>query len=153
MESDKATLSILIMLAVAGFVLLGNGFTGLVVFDSTTGEICSSNDDCKSQLNCVGNDCKPVQVCCMFYGEEQGVCHEPEACSLVTKLTKEEKEDKNAAMLASSVKSGSDKLKGNYLAQAFLGGFILVLSFILIYYQRAHQHHKVVHKKKKHAHS
>ncbi len=107
----------LIVVAMLAIFLLGNGIAGMVVLDDYTRPICVLDTECAGDL-----------VCCWFYGEESGVCHEFDMCSSITELTKETK---------LQFPQPTD-VKGLYFLQILLGLIIAALAFYaLLHYFRS----------------
>ena len=143
-------LGLLILVAAFSIVLIGNGITGYVVNSSTVREICSAEMPCQ----------KP-DVCCMFYGEDQGVCHSKGMCPRILELTKNEKmqiEELND-MLDEQDKATAgyvleNDLKESYMTQFTIGGAMLIFIIItIVIYMKNHQVSSKQAKKKKSASS
>jgi hypothetical protein len=73
---NKYLLVFLIISAALGIWFLGDGIAGMVVLDEHTRPLCEGNDECDNS------------VCCIFAGENAGVCHNEEMCSSIGLLTR-----------------------------------------------------------------
>jgi len=79
MRKDDAVLIGLGILLVLGALLLRDGVTGAAVFDY--------KNSCQ-----VNAQCGIAEVCCLFYGENYGVCDELDSCGLIRDMSRVEKE-------------------------------------------------------------
>ncbi|MBR9704314.1 hypothetical protein GOV12_02800 [Candidatus Pacearchaeota archaeon] len=116
-DADRRIIIAIIVLGVFGALLLGIGITGKAVMNSyTSGDVCSQNSDCANE-----------KICCKFYKEEAGICHEPDLCNTVTKITREEFDRIEAW---NDFSKESPKKDNTYSFEIALGILILVVVFI-----------------------
>src|SRR3989344_161622 len=76
---EKGVLVFFSLVLISGFLLLGQGITGMFSVDWET-TYCSDQVQCNSP-----------EVCCKFYEEEAGICEAADKCYSITQVTKQEK--------------------------------------------------------------
>lgn len=121
---NKKMLVLFSSMFIIGMLFIGNGITGLYFLDF-------------KQPPCDDNvDCQDMEVCCMFYEENFGVCDRQDKCEGIRQLTFEARQsystydnlnDEQPAgelNLLSSHVEGPSKTKAIY---SFLVGMVLIL--------------------------
>jgi len=109
------------ILTLMGVLLLGTGINGMIVASETVRPLCSMQSDCPEG-----------QVCCLFSGEDAGVCHTADMCDEVTAITQREKE-------ANIQTPMSQDNVGNFHLEAILGGLIVLLAILAVVYLIQHK--------------
>lgn len=137
MGREKLILVMLLLLAIIGLSFLGNGISGMMVFDETLKQVCTSNDDCVAP-----------DVCCLFYEQKSGVCHTYDMCGKILDVTKTEKETKGALI---TLKNTEIELEYNYIMQAVFGAVIVTLVAFSMYHFLTHSKHLTKRRKKRHS--
>ena len=142
---NKNIVAVLLVISVVSVFLIGSSITGLVVMDDTVKSVCSSDSACVSP-----------EVCCLFYGQESGVCHSEDMCGTIMEITKVQEEKKIELQNILGEKYNvvnvvaDDSLEYDYNQSFMYGSMILLLTFlVLILYIR--HHHLTEHKKRKKA--
>lgn len=107
------------LLVVMVIIAFGIGITGNVVLDENVKMLCTEHSDCDAP-----------EVCCPFYGENAGVCHEETYCLEVERITIEEK---NNRITPTSIEE--EMPKDYNLLFSFLMGLLIVLALALVYFQ------------------
>ncbi len=127
-------------MALASIGLIGNGITRMVTFGSTVKEICSSDGDCDVE-----------EVCCLFFGEKSGVCHDREMCSSIRKITRKEKEKSRESRVIAAAQDDKGIQKDNFFMQTLL--VILILGVLWFYIRHSNLLQKTPKRKRRAARS
>ena len=90
---DKLYVWILASIAVINVLLVGTGLTGMAI--TSVQEPCTLDADCTL----------PEQ-CCMFYGENHGICGERQLCDTIADRKLNEYDSKNSALRYAQVGAG-----------------------------------------------
>lgn len=119
MVNWRIVLAITILPMLIGVVFIGNGLTGMVVYDvNTVKQICEADFECGQ-----------IEACCLFYQENAGVCDKKENCLAVYEVTKKEKEEGIANGLLPLLDQDKEQRIRNY-TQIYYG--LIVLTIICI---------------------
>lgn len=113
---------LMIVVALFGLFLVKDGITGMAVSESTTRAICEFDSDCERN-----------EVCCLFYNESAGVCHNEKACPAITELTKKESEGETAVV---SLSDAETRIKRDYTFQ-IIAGLIFAAAAGMLFYVHA----------------
>lgn len=107
---------------VLGLSLLGLNVTGKAVYGSNSKSLCMADNECLSS-----------EVCCTFYNNDAGICHTPEYCPAIAKITYEEQGLESALQRIEKETPGQ---KNTIPAKAVIAlGIIFILYLILKAYQ------------------
>ncbi|HLD06716.1 MAG TPA: hypothetical protein VJC16_04250 [Candidatus Nanoarchaeia archaeon] len=127
------------VLIVLGMLFFRDGLTGMLIFDW--------KDSCR-----VNQDCRPDQVCCLFYQESYGVCDAADSCPFISDMSKVERETLGLAgtvgtnpLLEAPVRI--QRAQGANTALFFLG--IVLIIIVIYYYARFAQRQKRKHLKQR----
>jgi hypothetical protein len=111
---------VLSILGVFALILIGAGITGKLIYDNNSiKDICSSDNECRSG-----------EVCCLFYGENSGVCHEKNMCERILEITKEEKIS-SETMKRLVIERPNNQINSNMM---MIGAFILLVIIISFFF-------------------
>lgn len=121
MKKEDIFLILLIVAGLTGIYFLGSGITGMVISDQTTKPICTTD-----------NDCSAPDVCCLFYQESSGVCHEKEMCQSITEITMNEKEQ-NLQIFGNNIQR-AERIKTGYLTEIIASIIIVLLVCFSLYH-------------------
>jgi hypothetical protein len=133
---------LLAVMIVLSLLLIGNGITGFVVREPM--EFCFSD---------VG--CEEPKVCCLFYEDEKGVCHEANMCGKILQITREQQlsseELQNILYGMTSDETPIDKeekLNASYTTQIMFGTllFIIAVLNVLLYVENRKEPEKDIKK-------
>jgi hypothetical protein len=135
LELDKTIIILMLIGGLIGIGLIGFGITGKVVFDNySVKDLCESDSECKSP-----------EVCCLFYQENAGVCHDASMCEKIKEITQREsitKDDwKDLVIQKPEGRSVNSELM-------FIGSLILVVVVALVYIYSSVKNKKAKGKKK-----
>ena len=121
---NKKMLILFSSMFLIGVLLIGNGITGLYFLDF-------KQPPCDEDL-----DCQELNVCCLFYNENFGVCDLEENCKAITQVTFEarqsystydlKQQDMQNPNLISSHIEGPSKNKAIY--SALVGMFLILFA-------------------------
>ena len=125
MKTERLVIVLLIIIGLIGISILGSGITGMVTFDETVKKLCSSSEECDEN-----------EVCCLFYGEDSGVCQKEELCTSIREITRNEKKEKEEFLLLFS--KGREKQKNIYSNEILFGSLIIIFVFFSIYFYALH---------------
>jgi hypothetical protein len=131
MNTNKLTTAVLVFFLLFGVFLIGNGFTGMVISGPYVKHICETDNDCISP-----------EVCCLFYEQDVGVCHDKDLCDDVEEITKIEKvgTERDLKIFEEKPSYTSDF----FYMQMVIGVLMIAISLALLFY-----HFKLEHPYKK----